>query len=116
MPITVSTPRARQAWITRSAISPRLATKTRETLMLFFGLTGGGDDEQGLADLDELAVLPEGFDDLAADARLHRVEDFHDFDQADGRLLVDFRAELNERLRAGLRRGVESPHHRRGDL
>src|ERR1051325_1737859 len=114
--MTVSTPSARQALITRSAISPRLATKTRERLMLSLGLACGLDDEKRLVVFHELTVLHEDFDDLAAHSRLHGVEDFHDFDQADGRLLVDFRADLDERLRAGLGRRVESPDHRSRDL
>src|SRR5690242_7850436 len=106
--MTVSTPSARQALITRSAISPRLATKTRETLIrLSLGLTCGLDDEKGLAVFDELAVLHANLCDLSAHARLHGIENFHDLDETDRRLLIDFAAELDERLRAGLRRRVK---------
>src|SRR5690349_15206359 len=100
---TVSMPSSRQARITRSAISPRLATR----ILLYIGsvpfwrgsrpltaavdleqrpdLLPRVDLEQRLAELDRLTVGDQHGHDLARDLCRNLVKDLHGFDQADGR-------------------------------
>src|SRR3954471_22045563 len=76
---TERSPISRQARITRSAISPRLAMRTflnTVGLRLF-------DAEQWLAVLDVLAVLDQDVEQLAVDVRLDLVHQLHGLDDAD---------------------------------
>src|SRR6478672_5411317 len=133
---TVSMPRLWQARIIRTAISPRLATKTRVTVMnapeprkatsnfriakknsslvenerdLWF------DDEQRLPEFDKLAILRNDFNDGSTDRGAHAVKHFHDFDQTDGSVFGDLLANFDERRRAGLWCDVKGSQKRRGD-
>src|SRR5215203_6413902 len=95
---TASMPSARQARTTRTAISPRLAMRTRRTgvrpgarAALARLCTAGlaivrTDPEQHLLVLDHLGVLRAHRDDLAGDRRDDRVHQLHDLD--DRQLLV----------------------------
>src|SRR5689334_9238628 len=120
----------------RTAISPRLATKTRVTFMnapeskkatsnlsnsekklapcryerdLWF------DDEQRLPEFDELAVLRNDFNDGSTDRGAHAVKHFHDFDQTDGSIFGDLLANFDERRRAGFWCDVKGSQERRRD-
>src|SRR3954465_10077138 len=107
---TVLIPSSRQAWMTRSAISPRLAIR------IFLNMASGRlDREQALAVLDGLPVLdirlyefPIGFgSDLVH--QLHRLDDAQDLP------LLDLPAGFDECLGARLRRSVERADDRRLD-
>src|SRR5262245_30546796 len=106
---TVSTPRSRQARITRRAISPRFAMRMRWNMSNSdFGLrisdfefsirnhqirnpkwSRGFDPEQYLVILDELSILDADLGDDAAAAGGEVVEDLHRLDLADDGLRVD---------------------------
>src|SRR5579885_2609769 len=77
---TASRPRAWQARITRTAISPRLATRTREMPIALGGL--GANEEQRLLVLHELRVVDQDLDDDPAHPGEHAGEDLHRLDQA----------------------------------
>src|SRR3954465_10106601 len=74
---TVLIPSSRQAQMTRSAISPRLAMR------IFLNMSGGPDREQPLAVLHRLAVLHVGVDDLAVVLGRDLVHQFHRLDDAE---------------------------------
>src|ERR1700734_3551545 len=84
---TVSRPSCWQARMTRTAISPRLAIRTRRSVLAVSGpgavviaglATGGPDHEQHLVVLDELGVGGAELDDLAGQRSGHRVHQLHD--------------------------------------
>src|SRR5262245_24280760 len=102
-------PSSRQARRMRSAISPRLAMTTLSSIpgpLL--------DREEGLAELDRLAVLGKHRDDLAGALALDLVHHLHRLDDAEHLADADLLAHFDERLRAGRRRGIEGADHRRG--
>src|ERR1700732_3997799 len=107
---TTSIPRSRQARITRSAISPRLATRMRWNMG-----SSRFDAEEHLAVLDRLLVLDKDFGDDAVALRLDLVEDLHGLDQADDRCRGHSGSDANERF--GIRGGsrVESAGRRTFD-
>src|SRR3989304_5783796 len=107
-----STPGLWHARMTRTAISPRLAIKTRVTLM-DGSRSGGFDQKERLAMLDELAVLHDRFDDHAFDAGAHTVENLHDLDEADGGIFSDRIADSDEGRRARFRGDVKGAEQRR---
>src|SRR5947209_1103025 len=128
---TTSTPRSRQARITRRAISPRLATRMRWNMTIgnrqqaignsrtrarlpplcycllpvayCLSLSRGIDREQHLPVLDRLLVLDEDADDGATALGGDFVEDLHRLDDADDRVRLDLTADLDERLRVRVR-------------
>src|SRR5690242_3210963 len=134
---TVSMARLWQARIIRTAISPRLAIKTRLTDMRAPEPKKKGEDtfaarksnsspiqkkrvlrfndEQRLTEFDELAVLRNDFHDGSAHGGPHAVKHFHDFDQTDRGIFRDLLANFDERRRAGLRCDVEGSQERRRD-
>src|SRR5712691_305884 len=123
--------------MTRTAISPRLATRTRENIS---GPPGGilvppgaamppegsldsverdADDrlelEQKLAELDRLGILDVDRADDALDVGLDLVHQLHRLEDAERLTRGDGVALLDERRRAGLRGTVEGADHRRLD-
>src|SRR5438477_3070102 len=70
-------PMSRQARITRSAISPRLAIRT---FLNTVGSSGLLDAEQGLPVFDVGAVLDQDLEDLAFQIRLDLVHQLHRLD------------------------------------
>src|SRR5688572_438631 len=116
---TVSMPISRQVRITRWAISPRLAISTRRNMRRWIPfsrpsvaraksarperqgaraglraglravLSGGLDEEQGLTELDGLAVLDEHVDDHARGLGADLVQHLHGLDDADHRVRLD---------------------------
>src|SRR6266516_2746050 len=72
--------------------------------------------EKGLAELDRLRVLHQHLADHAGHFRLDLIHDLHRFDDAHHLARGNAVAHLGVRLRAGLGRGVEGPHHRGLDL
>src|SRR3569832_2329439 len=77
------------ARMTRTAISPRLATRT------FSNMLGGANLEQGLTEFDRLGVLDEDGGDHAASFGLDLVHDLHRLDDADNGVRVNFRADFD---------------------
>src|SRR5262245_52629092 len=74
---TVLMPSSRQALRMRSAISPRLAMTILSSMPALL------DGEEGLAELDGLAVLREHRDDLAGALALDLVHHLHGLDDAE---------------------------------
>src|SRR3989339_2073439 len=72
---TVRMPKAWHARRMRSAISPRLAMTTLSNMR-----RASADDEQGLVELDRLAVLGHHLEHGAGDVGLDRVEHLHRLD------------------------------------
>src|SRR5690606_22711591 len=122
---TVLMPSSRQARCTRRAISPRLAIRIFSNIRISCGparrwreapwARSSFDDEQGLAELDRLAVLDQDGLDPPGLVGLDLVEQFHRLDDAQRIALGDGIADLDEGIGAGLRRPVEGPDHRRED-
>src|SRR4051812_13444628 len=120
---TVSIPSARHARTTRTAISPRLATRTRwigvrtgaSSTTDAGSAIAGPDPEQHLFVLDQRGVLGADLDDLARGGRDDRVHQLHDLD--DGQLLVgrDGIPDPDEGRLAGTGRGPEGADRRRPD-
>src|SRR5437667_6063344 len=113
---TASTPSSCKARMTRTAISPRFATRTRENI-------GGPLDgrrnehrldlEQKLPELDRLGVLDVNRADHSRDLGLQLVEQLHRLEQAEGLTRDDVVPHVDERRRSGARRAVEDADHRR---
>src|SRR5262249_14918463 len=81
--ITVSVPSIWHARITRTAISPRLAIRTRRIVMSLVQFSSGrAHAEQDLPVFDQLGVFCADFRDHAFDPGRHCVEGLHDFDEA----------------------------------
>src|SRR5262245_13747376 len=105
---TVLLPSSRQARRIGSAISPRLRMTTLSSIpgpLL--------DGEEGLAELDRLAVLGEHRDHLPGALALDLVHHLHRLDDAEHLADADLLAHLDESLRPGRRRGIERADHRR---
>src|SRR5512145_2611745 len=101
---TVLIPSSRQAQITRSAISPRLAIR------IFLNIASDParfDGEQPFAILDRLAVLDVRTHDLALVFRGDLVHQLHRFDDAEYLVFLDVLANLHERGRTRLGRTIE---------
>src|SRR6476619_6603158 len=108
-------PSSRQAWMIRSAISPRLAMR------IFLNMTGPGpsalrgpDGEERLAELDRLGVLGKNLDDHPVDVGLDLVHQLHRLDDADDLPLLDARADVDERSGVGRGRAIEGADEGRG--
>src|SRR5438552_12523808 len=96
---TVEIPSSLHAQITRSAISPRLATRIFWNIprtRLF--LPAGPDAEQRLPVFHGLSVLDEDAQHFTTDVGLDLVHEFHGFDDAQSLASLDVRAYLGERL------------------
>src|SRR6185436_13406649 len=104
---TVLMPSSRAARITRSAISPRLATR------IFLNMGLRLDLEECVAVLDRLAVVDEHRNHSAVDLGLDLVHQLHRFDDADRLPASHLLADLDELLCAGGGRRVKSPDERR---
>src|SRR5512137_3224301 len=91
---TVPMPSSRQARITRSAISPRLATST------FLNMTpprlGRLDAEELLAELHRGRVQDEDLRDLPVHLGLDLVHELHRLDDAEDLPLLDRRPDVHE--------------------
>ena len=72
--------------------------------------------EEGLAELDRLAVFRHHLGDHAPHLGLDFVHHFHRLDDANDGVLVDFLADLGERRRLRRRGAIECADHRRGDF
>src|SRR5689334_4703089 len=92
---------------TPAAFSPRLAIR------IFLNIGALFDDEQGLAELDGLAVLAQDARDGAGFVGLDLVHDLHRLDDADRFAFLDGVADLDKRLRARAGGAVERADHRR---
>src|SRR5689334_22728768 len=98
-------PISRRQRITRSAISPRLATRT----FLNFSRSSGLDLEQRLAVLDGRAVLDQDADDRARDVGLDLVHQLHRLDDAQHLALLDLVVERRVRRRVRVGLAIERP-------
>src|SRR5262245_9337247 len=98
---TVLMPSSRHAWMTRRAISPRLAI----SIFLNMGFYG----EEPLAVVDGLAVFHVDLDDLAVAFGVDLVHQLHRFDDAEHLPLLDDLPDLSERFGSGLRLAIERP-------
>src|SRR5262245_63043581 len=98
-------PSSRHAMITRSAISPRFATR------IFLNIPRL-DGEQALAVLHRLSVVHVDLHNLSVNVRVDLVHQLHRFDDAEDLSLLDDGADLGERRRTGLRRTIESADDR----
>src|SRR6185369_9553237 len=95
---TVATPSSLHAAMTRSAISPRLATRT------FLNTWSAREDgEELLAELDRLAVLRVDRDDGPRDVGLDLVHQLHGLHDAERVALLDRVADVREGRRIGIR-------------
>ena len=110
-PAPTGVPNSRELWRRHSGfLIVLLSGDTRQ-----FRQGSRFDDKQRLAELDELAVLRDDFDDGAFHRRAHAIEDFHHFDQTHRRVFGDLLADLDEGRRAGLRRNIKSSQNRCGN-
>src|SRR5262245_31151456 len=101
--------------MTRTAISPRFATRTRVNIGSASDDRRAADglelEEQG-AELDRLAVVDVDRSHAAVDIGLELVEQLHRLEHAQDLPGRDDVADLDERRRSGLRRAVEDADHR----
>src|ERR1017187_2501518 len=122
----------------RTAISPRLATKTFSNMIFKSGrATGDGKHEelasschrppdpvhliwtnleQRLAEFHRLAVFDQHLGDNAFDLGLDLVHDFHRFDDADDAIRTDLGADFHIMGGFGRRRTIKSSDHWRFDV
>src|SRR5579859_7432181 len=107
-------PSSLQAQITRSAISPRLATRIFWNMgwapLLFAARM---DAEEGLPVFDRLPILHKNAQHLAADVGLdfvHQLHSFHDAQRLPGFYVA---ADFYKRLRTRTRRPIVGAHNRR---
>src|SRR5258706_6269034 len=116
---TVATPSSLHAAMMRSAISPRLATRTFLNIRALPGFAAARstrlDREELLSELDGLAVLRVDRHDRAALVRLDLVHELHRLDDAERLSLLDVVAELCEGLGLGIHRAIERADDRRRD-
>src|SRR3954465_6896787 len=118
---TVSMPNSRHARITRSAISPRLATRMRLNIARW--TVGGGrwtarqtllppvDLEERLSKLHGLAIVHEHGHDLSRYFGGQFVEDLHGFNDANRGFRSHVIADLDERRRLGIGRQIKRADH-----
>src|SRR6478735_4956094 len=90
---TVSIPSFSHVRITRTAISPRLAMRMR----LIVTSSVRPHEHQRFAVLDHLAIDAKDLDHLARNPRARRGHELHHLDDADHRIRLDPRADLDER-------------------
>src|SRR5512137_2650586 len=109
---TVPMPSSRQARITRSAISPRLATST--FLNMVSPRLGRLDAEQLLAELHRGGIEDEDLGDLPLHLGLDLVHELHRLDDAEHLPLLHGGAHVDEGGRVGGRRPVERADERGG--
>src|SRR5690606_32553469 len=100
-------PISRQARITRSAISPRFATR------IFSNIAPSLDDEKRRAVFDGAAILDEDAPDGPAPRRGNVVHRLHRLDDEERLALLHLRADGHEGFGPRLRREVGGPHHGR---
>src|SRR6185436_9880040 len=111
-------PSSRHAWITRRAISPRLAIRIFLNMAPVPGLARAArraDGKEPLAVLDGLAVLHVDLHELAVALGVDLVHQLHCFDDAEHLPLPHLLAGLDKGLRARLRGRVERADDRRLD-
>src|SRR2546421_1552735 len=99
-------PSSRQARMTRTAISPRLATRILENIRPPL-VVGGTEIQQRLVVLDHLAIRRVDREDPAAAGRGHRGEQLHRLDDGDLLPDLDHRTDLDERQLTGTGATVE---------
>src|SRR5438128_1887785 len=115
---TASTPSSCSARMTRTATSPRFATRTRENIALesVYRTTHDGlEFEQQLPELDGLRVLDEDPPNDAVDVGLDLVHELHRLEDAERLSRTDGLALLDEGRRSRFGCAVERPDHRRLD-
>src|SRR6478672_10146826 len=107
-------PSSWSARMTRTAISPRFATRTRLN-----GIQGAPRErlelEEDLSELDRLRVVDVDLPNNGLELGLHLVHELHRFEDAERLPRPDDVAFLDERGRSWLGRTVERPDHRRLD-
>src|SRR5215469_9153566 len=105
----VSTPTAAQVlWLpSRSEVSTRAISATLRLRC---------NTQQHLPVLDRRSILHENLDDPAARFGAHGVHELHHLDDADDRVVLHLRADLDKGRRPGLRRAVENSDQRRSDV
>src|SRR5262245_4325966 len=103
-------PSSLQARMMRRAISPRLAMRMR--LNMPIQSAAGVYFEERLVEFDSFTVFAEHGDNFAADLGGDFVEDFHSFDDADGRGCIDSVADFDVGLGLGIRADIKSADHR----
>src|SRR3990170_7202601 len=112
-------PSSRQARMTRTAISPRLAMRMRPNIGRLQRVerapVDGLELEEELSVLDRLGVLDADRLDDGVDLGLDLVEELHRLKHAERLAGSDRVADLDEGWRPGLRRPVEDADHRRLD-
>src|SRR4029453_7059004 len=91
----------------RTAISPRLATSTRVTLMVL--------REKASARIRQTGRFGRPLSHRSLYVGPPAIEDFHHLDETDGGIFSDRCTDLHEGRRTGLRRDVERAKQRRGD-
>src|SRR5229473_8336500 len=101
--------------MTRSAISPRLATRIFWNMSLGAALflAAWTYAEERLAVFNRLSVFGEDAQHLAAHVGFNLVHEFHGFDDTQGLARFHVPADLHKRLRAGTWRRVIRAHNRR---
>src|SRR3981081_4673311 len=102
-------PSSRQARRIRRAISPRLAMTTFSSMATLF------DYEQGLTELNGVAIARHDGGHPAGLVGLDLVHHLHGFDDAQHLSHLDLVTDLDERLRTWRRCSIERADHRRGD-
>ena len=108
---TVSMPSCRQVRITRSAISPRLAIRTRRIRMQLRPRRAAAPRRYSTSSpLPRRCAAPR-----RADAGAHRVHQLHHLDDADDRVRLDLRAHLDKGRLARLGRAIEDAQQGRGN-
>src|SRR3954465_6305674 len=108
-------PSSCSARITRTAISPRLATRTRSNTLERRRAGERLEIEQHLPELDRLAVVDVDRPDDGLEVGLDLVHALHRLEDAERLAGRDAVADLHERRRPRLGRAVERADHRRLD-
>ena len=114
---TASMPSSWSARMTRTAISPRFATRTRENITNGVERSAGErlEVEEHLPELDRLRVVDVDLPHDRLEVGLHLVHQLHRLEDAERLPRGDDVALLDERRRARLGGAVERPDHRRLD-
>src|SRR3954454_10925558 len=108
---TASMPSSCSARMTRTAISPRFATRTRPNTSHDRPAGERLEVEQHLAELDGLRVLDVDRADDRLDVRLHLVHELHRLEDAEGLSRCDEIPLLHEGRRLGCRSPIEGSDH-----